>query len=99
MKLQSLLGQLRLLAFLEGISFISFGITMPLKYTMDIKEPNFYVGIAHGVLFIGYCVWVLINHYDRQWKLKTSALLFIASLLPFGTFVADAKILKKQSNS
>lgn len=99
MKLESLLGQLRLLALLEGISFISFGITMPLKRLMDIPEPNFYVGITHGILFIAYCVWVLINHYDRQWNLKTSALLFVASLLPFGTFVADAKILKKQTNS
>ena len=41
---QSPLGRLRLLAHLEGISYLLFAITMPLKYLMDIPEPNYVVG-------------------------------------------------------
>jgi integral membrane protein len=95
MNLKTLLGQLRLLAILEGISYISFGLTMPLKYMMDIKGPNFVVGMAHGVLF-AYCIWVLLNHFDRKWPIKTTLILLIASLVPFMTFWAEVKILKKE---
>jgi integral membrane protein len=94
MNLKSKLGQLQLLAILEGISYISFGLTMPLKYLMGIKGPNYIVGMAHGLLFMAYCLWVLIVHFDRKLSLKNTALLLIASLIPFMTFWAEKKLLK-----
>ncbi|MFN5148249.1 MAG: DUF3817 domain-containing protein, partial [Flavobacteriia bacterium] len=66
MNIRTILGQLQLLAILEGISYISFGLTMPLKYMMDIKGPNYVVGMAHGVLFIAYCMWVVLLHNDKK---------------------------------
>ena len=95
MKINTLVGQLRLLAILEGISYVSFGLTMPLKYIMDIKGPNFYVGMAHGFLFIAYCIWVVVVAQDRKLKMKETGLLLVASLVPFMTFWADKKILSK----
>ena len=84
---------LRLLALLEGISYLLLiGICMPLKYIFDIPEPTYPVGLAHGVLFVAYCVWVLIVTREKKWPFTTMFLAGIASLLPFGTFVADAKI-------
>ena len=95
MKLKTLLGQLQLLAILEGISYISFALTMPLKYMMDIKGPNYVVGVAHGALFIAYCIWVLLVHIDRKLPFKTTATLLVASLVPFMTFWVERSILKK----
>jgi integral membrane protein len=95
MKLNTLIGQLQLLAILEGISYISFGLTMPLKYIYGIKEPNYAVGVAHGALFIAYVIWVLIVHFDRKMPLMKTMLLLIASLVPFMTFWAEKKILKQ----
>ena len=84
---------LRLLALLEGISYLLLiGICMPLKYIFDIPETTYPVGLAHGVLFVAYCVWVLIVTREKKWSFTTMFLAGIASLLPFGTFVADAKI-------
>ena len=40
----------RWIAILEGISFIAFFITMPLKYFIEMPTPNKYVGMTHGVL-------------------------------------------------
>ena len=57
--------------------------------------PNKIVGMAHGVLFIAYCVWVIVVANDKKWNFKTTFLAGLASLLPFGTFIADAKIFKK----
>jgi hypothetical protein len=36
-----------------------------------------------------------LGQIDYKWPLKTTALLLIASMLPFGPIVADAKLLKK----
>lgn len=89
-----LLNQFRLIAVLEGISYLLFGITMPLKYWMDIPEPNLYVGYAHGMLFMLYCVFGLTTAITYQWKFGFSTFAFLASLVPFGTFFLEAKYLK-----
>ncbi len=96
MNLKTKLGTLRLLALLEGISYIAFGITMPLKYKMEIMMPNKIMGYAHGFLFIAYCIYVLWVGLDKKWSFKTILLSGFASLIPFATFVADAKIFKPE---
>ncbi len=99
MNFKTLLGQLRILAILEGISYLMLAITVPLKYWYNMGTPNKIVGMAHGVLFIAYCIWVVVYGRDVKWKSSTIAWGLIASILPFGTFVADAKIFKKEPSS
>lgn len=95
MNFKTTLGFLRIVALLEGISFLSlFMITMPLKRFYDIPEPNFVVGIAHGILFMLYVALVFWVNTDVKWNFKQQAGAYIASLLPFGTFIADAKLFK-----
>lgn len=84
----------RWIAIAEGISYIAFFITMPLKYTMEILWPNKIVGIAHGILFIVYVVYAYLVTEEQKWTMKRFALLFIASLLPFATFYVERKYLK-----
>lgn len=95
MKLSTSLGRLRLVGFLEGVSFLLLvGIAMPLKYLAG--EPIYVrvIGMAHGVLFLAYVAAIIQAHLDYGWPLKRSFLLFLASLLPFGPFVADKKLLR-----
>lgn len=83
---------LRITAILEGISYLLlFGLSMPLKYMFDMPKPNYYIGMAHGLLFVIYCLWVLIVGYQKKWKLSIIFWSLVASLLPFGTFVAEKK--------
>lgn len=96
--LKNNINRLRVLGLLEGISYLLLlGVCMPLKYIANIPEPTSYVGMAHGVLFIGYCIWVLIVAFELKWKLNKAFWALVASLLPFGTFVADAKLFKPSS--
>lgn len=90
------LGRFRLIAILEGISYLLFAVTMPLKYLYQITEPNFFVGLAHGILFMLYIALGLRNAFYYEWSFKFSVLVFLASLIPFGTFYLDAKYLSKQ---
>lgn len=91
----SYIKKLRFLAIAEGISYLLFGLTIPLKRVYDIPEPNKIVGYAHGFLFIGYVILVFMVSLEKKWDFKTLFLAQVASLIPFGTFVADAKIFKK----
>jgi integral membrane protein len=92
---KSILKQMQILALAEGISYLSFGLTMPLKYVYSIPQPNLYVGMAHGILFIAYCVWVLRLHFALKLKYELTGLFLFASLVPFMTFWIDSKYLKK----
>jgi integral membrane protein len=96
LQLQTPIGRLRLAALLEGISYLLFAITMPLKYMMDIPEPNYVVGMAHGFLFIAYIALALQNIFIHGWNWKNSLMALAASIIPFGTFYADAKLFKPQ---
>jgi len=95
MNLRTPLSRLRLIAFIEGWSFlILIGIGMPLKYAANIPEPNMLLGSLHGFLFVIYCLSVIEVLVRRSWGGFGRAFLFwlacaVASLVPFGTFVLD----------
>lgn len=96
--LQSHMGRLRVLAFMEGVSFlVILFITMPLKYLYHNPMPNKIVGMAHGVLFLGYVVVVIQVHLNRNWPMKKTGLALLASIVPFGTFWADVKLFRAEN--
>lgn len=89
------LGRLRLLAFVEGISFlVLLFVTMPLKYAFQMPEPNKIFGMIHGLLFVLYVFAVIQITVEQQWKVRKMFLALLASIIPFGTFWADKKLFK-----
>lgn len=95
MNFSTTLGALRVFAILEGVSYLLLGLTVPLKYIYEMGLPNKIVGMAHGILFILYCLLVFVVNKEVKWSFSTNFWAYFASLIPFGTFVADAKIFKK----
>lgn len=92
-----MLPAFRFSAILEGISYLLlFGVGMPLKYLYHIKEPNIYIGYAHGFLFVAYMALAVLVCIERKWDIGRFLVLFIAALLPFGTFYIDKKYLQKE---
>ncbi len=89
----------RYIAILEGISYLLFALTMPLKYVYGILEPNYFVGMAHGLLFLLYCALGLRCAIHYKWTFGFSVMVFLASLVPFGTFYLEAKYLKEDGKS
>ncbi|MET0261446.1 MAG: DUF3817 domain-containing protein [Rariglobus sp.] len=95
--LTTTIGRLRVIGFLEGVSFlVLLGIAMPLKYYWGQPSAVRVVGMAHGVLFLAYLAATLQAMLEYEWTWKRAALVAIASLIPFGTFYADAKWMKPQ---
>ena len=97
MKLNTILGQLRILAILEGISYLLLLPTVILKYGFDMGLPNKIVGSIHGLLFILYSVWVVYYAIKKKWNLMKTLLCLAASLFPFATFIVDQRILKMEA--
>jgi integral membrane protein len=95
MTINDALGRFRIVAFVEGCSYILIGLTMILKYQYGIAKPNFIVGSVHGALFIAYIVLLLHLAYIKKLSFGHLTLAFIASLIPFGTFYADKKLFSK----
>ena len=90
--IKSALGRLRIVAFLEGVSYlVLLGIAMPLKYLADMPQAVRVTGMAHGVLFVLFVILLIQVATEKSWSFKKSALSFVSSLIPFGTFYADAR--------
>ena len=95
-KFDTTLNRLRSVGIWEAISYLLLlGIAMPLKYGFDMPQAVRVVGMAHGILWMAYVGLAILGQADYKWPLKTTVWLFVASLLPFGPFVADAKLLQK----
>jgi integral membrane protein len=95
--LSTSLGRLRLIGFLEGLSYLLLlGIAMPLKYMLGLPQAVRIIGMAHGILFILFIYLSIYNTLINRWSLRKMFLLWIASVLPFGTFYADYKMLRME---
>ena len=93
--MKTALGRLRIIAFLEGCSYLLLGLTMILKYKFSMPQPNYIVGLAHGILFVLYIVLLLQVSLIHRWNIFKMFMAFIASLIPFGTFYADKVLFRK----
>ncbi len=93
-------GRFRAIALVEGISaLLLFFVAMPIKYVEALGSdplPVKYVGWAHGVLFVLFAAAGLNALTARRWGAMPAVWGFIAAVLPFGTFVYDARFLKPE---
>lgn len=86
----------RRIAIAEGISFlVLLLIAMPLKYFANLPEAVKIVGWAHGILFVAFLILAFevksTLNKNFGWLIKA----FIASILPFGTFVLDRQLQRE----
>ena len=95
--LSTSLSRLRLLGYLEGISFLLLlGVGMPLKYMYGMPAPNMVIGMTHGIIFMAYCACVFIVRSEQKWNFPKTFWAILAAFLPFGTFVADVKLFREK---
>jgi integral membrane protein len=98
--LSTVIGRLRIIGFLEGLSYlILLGIAMPLKYMFGLPQAVQVIGMAHGILFILFIALSAQATFVYKWPVLKMVWLWLASLLPFGPFVADYKLLREQPTS
>lgn len=86
----------KIVAVLEGISYLAlFGNMLLIKPTNPelYKTLLFPIGMAHGILFIGYIILSIMLKIEENWDWKKFFIIAIASVIPFGTFYIEKKYL------
>lgn len=95
--LRTPIGRLRVIAFIEGISFLLLlGVAMPLKYFAGMPEAVKTAGWIHGVLFMLYLFSVAEVTVRRRLSVALAFGALVASLIPFGTFALDARLRREE---
>lgn len=88
--------QLRIFGLLEGISYlVLLLIAMPLKYYAGYPEVVKIAGWIHGILFVLFVLATLRTIGVLHWRPGKILAAFLASVLPFGTFVLDKRLQKE----
>ncbi len=86
----------KIVAILEGISYlVLFANMLAVKPNFpDLYKTLLYpIGMAHGVLFIGYVILAILLKYEQNWDWSKLGVILAASLLPFATFWVEKKYL------
>jgi integral membrane protein len=88
-------GRFRIVAFWEGISYLLLlFVAMPLKYAAGVDKAVSIVGMAHGVLFIAYCVTLAFA--AGRLGARRSVIALVMSLVPGGTFWLEARLRRDE---
>jgi len=88
---------LRIIGIAEGISFlVLLGIAMPLKYYFGFPLAVKYTGWAHGLLFILFIIAVFLAIRPMRWNFFSVLIALASSLVPFGTFVLDKQLRRRE---
>jgi integral membrane protein len=85
--------QLRRVGKIEAISFlVLLAVAMPLKYLAGWPLAVKIVGWVHGVLFIWFVSALWRAKVLARWSNRSTLIVFVAALLPFGPFVLDRRL-------
>ncbi len=85
----------RLVGYLEAVSFLFLlCVAMPMKYAYHIPTATKMPGSIHGFLFVAYCVLAYNLAQLERWDSKKKWTAFIASVVPFGTFIFNHNYLQ-----
>ncbi len=91
-----MLKTFKIVSLLEGVSYILLlFVGVPLKYVGDNDVLVKLLGMPHGILFVAYVILALAIRSLLDWDLKTTFIVLIASVLPFGTFYINKKYLQE----
>ena len=95
MNMQNPVSLLRVVAMVEGISFlVLLLVAMPLKYFAEMPMAVKVAGWAHGGLFVLFLIALIYTTTLAGWSIARALLILVAALLPFGPFVLDRRMVQ-----
>ncbi len=93
-----LLRVFRYVALVEGITTIAlFLIAMPVKYLLGNPVLVPPVGMTHGIAFLVYLLAMIVCLPGKGLGVVGWLRVFVASLFPFGTFLNDPYIKRREA--
>ncbi len=84
----------RYVAVLEATTFLMLLVASYLKATDHGAVGVQILGPIHGALFLLYVGFVALLYQSEGWSTKTTALIVLGAVVPFGGYVVDWKLLR-----
>jgi integral membrane protein len=83
------LRNLRIGAIVEATSFLALLVATYFKHAEDAGAGVSVLGPIHGILFLAYVFLALSVRDLAGWDLRTTLLVLLGAVLPFGGYVVD----------
>ena len=89
-------GLFRAVALVEGITTLALFLrAIPIKYALGDPSWVQVMGPVHGYAFAAYVVMVPVALSGRDWSGRDIARVFLAAVVPFGTFANDGWLKRR----
>lgn len=86
----------RRVAIAEAVTWALLLFGMFLKYVTETTDVAVRVfGMLHGIVFIAYCLTVLVVAVDQKWRAGRTVLGLLASIPPFFTVLFDVLVERR----
>lgn len=79
----------RHVALIEATTFLLLLVASYFKHFQDQPLAVDILGPIHGLFFIAYVAMTIILRDEQNWNLKTTLLILLGAVLPFGGYVVD----------
>lgn len=89
----------RIVALTEATTFLLLLVASVLKRTADADYLVTILGPIHGALFLAYVFMTIYLRPEEGWSNRTTLLILLGAVLPFGGYVVDRTILTSSSRS
>lgn len=86
-------SKFRTVALVEAISYLALLGATFLKRVMEGPDLVPVLGPIHGILFLAYLLLTLLVREEQGWTLGQTLIVLIASTIPFGAFVVNARMV------
>jgi integral membrane protein len=87
----------RIVALAEATSFLMLLVASVLKRTADAEIGVTVLGPIHGILFLAYILIALGVRPEQSWNAKTTLLVLLGAVVPFGGYVVDRWLARQAS--
>lgn len=85
----------RITALAEATSFLALLAATYVKYGHDQPIGVQILGPVHGLLFVAYVMLALNLARPAGWSMRTTAMVLVGAVLPFGGYVVDRWLARR----
>lgn len=85
----SSIRNLRYVALIEATTFLALLVATGVKYADSSPQGVQILGPIHGIFFLAYVLLTLNIRPAAGWSPKTTLLILLGAVLPFGGYVVD----------
>jgi integral membrane protein len=85
----SSIRNLRYVALIEATTFLALLVATYIKSANDSPQGVQILGPIHGIFFLAYVLLTLNVRPAYGWTAKTTLLVLLGAVLPFGGYVVD----------